>query len=173
MKKLFTLFSIALIAACSTTSGLDATTSHSGFDNAKVVSIDPHAGACHMVVCTGLGAQWNGKRPNDTILIVHIFNEIQGITAAKLNIDGEIHTLSTKETFTEFSRPGSMMKSSTKGFLTSLELVRKITNSKRTWLRVSTNSGAFEDAIIDGEADSKAFHALKRFLAEVDKNRMN
>lgn len=169
MKNFVTFSVIALLTACSTTSGLDATVSHSGFDNAKVVNIDPHSGACRMVVCTGLGAQWNGKRPNETILVVKIFNEIQGITSAKLNIDGEIHTLTIKESFTEFSRPGSMVKSSSKGFLTSLELIRKIVNSKRTWLRVGTNSGSFEDAIIDGQTDSKAFHALKRFLTEVDK----
>lgn len=169
MKTIVAALVLALLAGCSTTSGLDATVSHSGFDNARIVSIDPHGGACRSVICTGLGAQWNGKRPNQVILIVQIFNDIQAITGAKLNIDGEIHTLTIKETFTEFSRPGSMLQSSTKGFLTSLDLVQKITNSKRTWLRVQTNSGSFEDAIIDGQTDSKAFHALKRFIAEVDK----
>lgn len=169
MRKTLAALGVIFLAGCSTTSGTGPNVSHSGFDNAKIVSIDPHAGACRVVVCTGLGAQWNAKRPAEVILIVHIFNDLQAITGAKLNIDGEIHTLKIKETFTEFSRPGSILKESSKGFLVPIELVRKITNSQRTWLRVHTNSGSFEDAVIDGQTDSKAFNALKRFLAEVDK----
>lgn len=160
---------LMFLAGCATTSGTGPNVSHSGFDNAKVVSINPHGNACTGMVCTGLGAQWNGKRPSETILMIHIFNSINAITGAKLNIDGEQYVLKMTETLTNFSQPGAMLKESSKGFVVPTDLVRKITNSRRTWLRVSTTSGYLEDAVIDGQTDSKAFHAMKRFLAEVER----
>jgi len=101
--------------------------------------------------------------------VVSIFNSINAITGAKLNIDGEIYDLKIMETFTNFNELGAATKESRKGFLVPTTLVRKITTSQRTWLRVSTTSGYVEDAVIDGQKDSKAFHALKRFLAEVER----
>ena len=169
-KKFIAMAASALfVAACSTTSGTGPDVSRSGFDNATVVRINPHGNACSGMVCTGLGAHWSGKRPNETILVVTIFNSINAITGAKLNIDGEIHDLKVMETFTNFNELGAATKESRKGFLVPTNLVRKITTSQRTWLRVSTTSGYVEDAVIDGQKDSKAFHALKRFLAEIDR----
>lgn len=158
-----------LLSGCSTTSGTGPAVSHSGFDNATVIRINPHGNACSGMVCTGLGAHWNATRPEETILVVSVFNSINAITGAKLNIDGEVHQLRVMETFTNFSEFGAATKESRKGFLVPTSLVRKITMSKRTWLRVNTTSGYVEDAVIDGGKDSKAFHAMKRFLSEVDR----
>lgn len=46
--------------------------------------------------------------------------------------------------------------------------IRKIVDSKRTWLRVHTTGDYIDDAVIDGSTDSKPYHALKRFLTSVD-----
>jgi len=62
------------------------------------------------------------------------------------------------------------MKISTKGFLTKLDTVEKIIKSKRTWLRVHTPTGTIEDAVINGKKDSKAYHALIRFMDAVNAN---
>lgn len=73
------------------------------------------------------------------------------------------------QTFTNFNELGAATKESRKGFIVPLDLVRKITMSQRTWLRVQTTGGYAEDAVIDGQTlDSKAYHALKRFLTAVD-----
>lgn len=72
------------------------------------------------------------------------------------------------QTFTNFNELGAATKESRKGFIVPLDLVRKITTSQRTWLRVQTTGGYAEDAVIDGQTDSKAYHALKRFLTAVD-----
>lgn len=165
------LFAVGLLLmGCSTTSGTGPNVSRSGFDNARVVTISGHGNACKGMLCTGLGAQWTSKNPAETVLVVYLFNDIKGITGAKLNIDGQTHDLSTMQPFTNFSEFGTATRESRKGFLVPLDLVRKIAASQRTWLRVQTLSGYIEDAVIDGPTDSKSYHALKRFLAAVDTN---
>ena len=165
------LFAVGLLLmGCSTTSGTGPDVTHSGFDNARVVAISGHGSACKGMLCTGLGAQWTSKNPAEAILVVYLFNDIKGITGAKLNIDGQTHDLSTMQPFTNFNEFGAATRESRKGFLVPLSLVREVVSSRRTWLRVQTTGGYVEDAVIDGQTDSKSYHALKRFLAAVDAN---
>ena len=49
------------------------------------------------------------------------------------------------------------------------EVLRSIAGAQRAWLRVHTTDGYVEDAIVDGSTDSKALHAMRRFLSEVDR----
>jgi len=46
--------------------------------------------------------------------------------------------------------------------------VRRITMAHRVWVRVGTTSGTVDGAVIDDSRDSKAYNALKRFIAQVD-----
>ena len=167
MRLLAFLF-FAMLAGCSTTAGSGTNVTRSGFDGARVVTINGHGNACKSMRCTGLGAQWTSKNPTESVLIVYLFNDIKGITGASLNIDGQTYDLSTMQPFTNFNEFGAATQESRKGFLVPLDLIRKITASQRTWLRVQTTGGYVEDAVIDGQTDSKAYHALKRFLASVD-----
>jgi len=165
---LSSFFALALLAGCSTTSGTGPNVRHSGFDGARVVTIDGHGNDCSTIICTGIGAQWKSTNPTEAVLVVYIFNDIKGITGAQLNIDGKTHDLTIMMPLTNFSELGAVTKESRKGFLVPLSLVREITASKRTWLRVQTTAGNMENRVIDGQNDSKAYHALKRFLAAVD-----
>ena len=61
------------------------------------------------------------------------------------------------------------MHLSNKGFTVPISTVREIVSSQDVWLRISTDTGFIDDAIIDSGKDSKGCNALKRFLAEVDK----
>ncbi|WP_314972844.1 hypothetical protein [Comamonas testosteroni] len=158
---------LLLVAGCANTVGLEPTTSYSGFDNANVVTIRPHGNACAEMVCTGLGAQWSAKTPETALLMVTITNEYRGIMSAQLNIDGQVVTLKKTMTATAMDAAGGI-RQSTQTFVVPMSLVKGITSSKRTWLRVQTTEGSYENAVIDGEQDSKAFHALKRFLASVE-----
>ena len=158
--------SIVLLAGCSTKTGLSPKVAHSGFDNARTVSITPHANAASGIIATGIGAQWNEARKDQVILIIAVFNLITGITGAELNIDGERTTLTPTATVTDLNS-GGILKISTKDFVTQLDTVEKIIRSKRTWLRVHTPTGTMEDAVIDGDKDSKAYHALVRFMDAV------
>lgn len=162
------LLVLGALAGCATTSGSDARVSRSGFDGARIVTVNPHGNACRSMSCTGLGAQWSSKTPTQSVLVVSLFNEIKAIVGAQLNIDGQVYDLSTMQPFTNFSDFGAATKESRKGFIVPTAMLRKITTSQRTWLRVTTTAGNYEDAVIDGQADSKAYHALKRFLASVD-----
>ncbi|KCB21126.1 hypothetical protein L544_3893 [Bordetella hinzii OH87 BAL007II] len=119
------------------------------------------------MICTGLGAQWSSKNPTESVLVVSLFNETRAIIGAQLNVDGKVYDLSNAQPFTNFSDFGAATKESRKGFIVQTDLIRKITTSQRTWLRVITTAGNFEDAVVDGQTDSKAFHALRRFLASV------
>ena len=158
----------AALAGCSTTSGTGPRISKSGFDGARIVTINPHGNACRSMICTGLGAQWNSKHPTDSILVVSLFNEVKAIVGAQLNIDGQVYDLSNAQPFTNFSDFGAATKESRKGFIVPTDLIRKIAASHRTWLRVTTSAENYEDAVIDGQTDSKAYHALRRFVASVD-----
>lgn len=164
----FATFLIAILSGCSTTTGLAPKVGHSGFDNARTVSIRPHGNAIKGMIGTGLGAQWNEAHKNKVIIIVAVFNEYTGITGAELNIDGNKYTLRETQTVTNLDAGGDIMKISTQGFIADLEIVKRIIESKRTWLRVHTPTGVMEDAVIDGTQDSKAYHALKRFIDEVE-----
>ena len=83
-------------------------------------------------------------------------------------LDGQVYDLSNAQPFTNFSDFGAATKESRKGFIVPTDLIRKIAASHRTWLRVTTSAGNYEDAVIDGQTDSKAYHALRRFVASVD-----
>lgn len=172
MKKLALVFALSVIAlsGCSNSSGLDAKTATSGFDGGRVVSIPPHGNACSTMTCTGLGAQWNSNNPDKAFLLVNVFNDIQGITGAELNIDGKVYNLGSPTQFTNFDNVGPGISNSEQPFVVKLSMIRDIVNSKRTWLRVHTTKGDLEDAVIDNGKDSKSYYALKRFLSEVDKN---
>lgn len=162
---------LTTLSGCATTSGLDPVVDHSGFDDAKTVTISPHGNDCDSMVCTGIGAQWSEAHPDSVILIINVFNDTTAVIDAKLNIDGEVVELGKTRGVTDLEVSGAAgiyVRSSSKGFITSIDTVRRILDSKRTWLRVSTPTGYLEDRIIDGSDDSKAYHALKRFMSKVD-----
>lgn len=167
MKRILCIIFAITLASCANTTGGAAKISQSGFDGAKVVTIDPHGNASNSIVGTGLGAQWNSKTPNSALLMVTIFNDIEAISGAELMIDGEKVTLSLAKGVTDFDSEVSGIKQSSKVFVTELKIIERITNAKKAWLRVHTPTGYIENAIIDGEKDSKAFHALKRFLTAI------
>jgi hypothetical protein len=119
-----------------------------------------------------LGAQWNSGLPESAVLSVYVFNDWRPITWVKLSVDGRVIELAPlKGSITTFSQPGAVSKESRRDFAVDLTLVRQVTSGGRAWLRVGTPEGYIEEAIIDGETDSKALHALRRFLAEVDKSK--
>lgn len=168
MKLAIAACATVLMAGCATTSGSAPTESRSGFDGARVVNIAGHGAACRQALCPGLGAQWNSRAPDTAILTVYLFNEFRGITGAELSIDGQQVELHPTQALTNFSRPGDAVRESRLDFAVPMTVVRSITSAQKAWLRVRTTDGYVEDAIIDGPTDSKAFHALKRFLAAVD-----
>ena len=159
------------VTGCGTTTGLAPETSHSGFDNAQIVNVVPHSnipnGSFDMIT-TGIGAQWNSANKDEVILVIAVFNDYTGISGAELNIDGEKIVLTPTPGVTDMTSEGGI-KESTKGFVTSLQTVEKIVHSKRTWLRVRTPTGTMENAVIDGDKDSKAYNALIRFKEAIAK----
>lgn len=162
------LAAAAILAGCATTTGTAPRESRSGFDGARVVSIQGHGLACKTVLCTGLGAEWNSKRPDMAVLTVHVFNAYVPITGAQLSIGSRPPVALHGPTMpTGLDRTGGVRESS-QGFAVPLALVRDIAAADRAWLRVLTTSGAIDEAIVDGATDSKALHALRRFLAAVD-----
>lgn len=165
MKILLALGLSCFLIGCSTTSGLDAHTSTSNFDGVKSVGIKPHGAACKGIVCPSLGATWLDNQPNNVGFSVQLFNTIENIHSVAFNIDGEIIKIDALLP-TQFSQEvGSNL--STTSIVTNYNVLTKILQSKKTWMKVSTSKTAYEVAIIDGSIDSKAFHALKRFDAQV------
>lgn len=170
MKLLITLAALAL-AGCATTSGTGPHITRSGFDGSTVVDINPHGNDCTRMTCTGLGAQWSSTSPETAILKVQVFNDLTAITGAKLNVDGQVIDLEPLRGLTNFDTSTPGVKISVKAYHAQLSDLRRISAAQRAWLRVSTPSGYIEDRIVEGPVDSKALHAIRRFLAAVDQAR--
>ncbi|MCZ4677062.1 hypothetical protein O4O00_22180 [Citrobacter sedlakii] len=135
------------------------------------MTIQPRGNACTSMTCTGLGAQWNSADPQNALLLVNVFNEIKGIVAAEINIDGKVYHLQKSKGFIDFDSWTPSIRNSEQAFVVQLALIEEIITSKRTWLIVHTTSGYIEDAVVDNGKDSKALHLLKRFMAEVNQNK--
>lgn len=167
MRTLIALAALVL-SACATTSGLAPTETRSGYDGARVVTVSPHGGACTSLPCLMLGAQWNDKSPDRAIITVNLHGEWKPVTSARLMIDGKEHALQPTPGLTTFNPVGQGWRESSRSFGASLAMVRSLSTADRAWLRVGTPEGTMEVAIVDGGTDSKALHAMRRFLAQVD-----
>jgi hypothetical protein len=169
------LASVCFFAACGTTTTFKPKESYSEFDNTRNVYVTPHGtiskGFLDMEPSL-LGAFWTESAPDNIVLIVTLFSQWTGITEINMNIDGRIIELKNKTSLTHleggYENNADMMKKSTQGFVTDIDTVKAILASTRTWLRVYTLDGLVEHGIIDGEIDSKAFNALKDFMALVE-----
>jgi hypothetical protein len=169
MKKtlLCAVMGATLLGGCATTTGLSPEVSQSGFDGSKRVEVTPHGTQCKgKMVCTGIGAVWNNKN-SATGLIVSLFNVLTGIQGASLNIDGKTVDLGQPIGLTKMSSNTTIQESENR-FVIPYALINEILNGKRVWIRVNTTNGTIEDAIIDENGDSKAYHALKRFKDSVE-----
>jgi len=159
-----------LLSGCSTTSGLDASVARSGFDGATVVTIPTHGTRCGSMSapCLGLAAQWSSKSPSESILQASVLGEYKAITGAALSINGVVVRLQPASFVTDFSKPGDPLRTSSASFTVPLDLLKNISQAQSVWLRLYTPTGYVEDAVKDGESDSKALHAIGRFLQAVD-----
>ncbi len=158
-----------ILAACSTSSGLSATETRSGFDGARVVHIAPHGAACVDMPCISIGGEWNSKRPQSALVIASLAGpEFAGLRALEFNIDGRMTSYPAAPGLSEFTAPTPPLRMSTHTFVVPMADLRAIADARRAWVRVSSTRGWSEQAIVDGDTDSKALHALRRFLAQVD-----
>ncbi|WP_458068671.1 hypothetical protein [Rhodanobacter sp. BL-MT-08] len=164
----------ATLAACSTTSGHRPTVNQSGFDGSKVVDIDPHGGMCPKITqtCIGLGAQWSSAHAETAILRVELIGEYLNIQSVELNIDGVTTQVEPTNTTTDFNNETGVLRTSDRSFVASLATIRSMAAAKRVWVRAMTDKGYVENGIVDASGDSKAYNALKRFMAEVDVTRV-
>lgn len=168
------LLSVLLMTGCATTTGLPAQTQTSGFDGTKFVSMSNHGMACYMsMICPTAGFSWNTKAPRLALLKIGILapsiakDAYFSVRSVSLNIDGNIIELDGSTKATEFKND-DINKTSVKEFIVPLELLQKIERSSKTMVRIDTNDGLMEDLIIGDGKDSKAYHALKRFLVAVE-----
>lgn len=156
------------LAGCSTTSGLDATETRSGFDGARIVDIRPHGAACKELPCPSLGAQWNSKTPQLALLHVKVSGyKFSGITRVELAIDGAITRLEARGP-SAFESTTPPIRDSSHSVGVPLDRLREMAAARKAWVRVHTVEGFVEAPIVDGAEDSKALHAMRRFLAAVD-----
>jgi len=156
------------LAGCATTIGTAPTDTRSGYDGARVVTISPHGGACTSMLCPMLGAQWTSKAPDLAVVTVRVSGAYLPINGARLMIDGKETALQPLPGVTNFAAPIPGVRESSRDFTVPLATVRALAGAQKAWLRVGTTDGGTEVAIIDGATDSKALHAMRRFLAQVD-----
>lgn len=165
---------VAVLAGCANSVGLDASIKRSGFDNSAVVDMPVHGTRCGSLTkkCLGIGAQWTSASPDRVILTPSIYMEYAGIVGAKLSIDDKIVDLGQPIGVTDMSKPGaSALLMSTGSFATSYETVRQMAYARKVWIRLTTPTGTVEDSLIDGDSDSKAIYAMRRFVESVELQR--
>lgn len=172
MKRLLCVALVAAISGCATTSGLEPVTRVSGFDGSRNVSIEPHGADCASITgdCIGLGAQWSSSMPGTVLVLPRVYMRYVGITGASLSIDGQAVELRGPVVITQLTgNPNAVLRESTGTFTTSLDTIRKLAKAERAWLRVTTLDGRIESALIEPGKDTKAIHAIRRFLDAVDR----
>lgn len=169
-RRILALVPAVALASCSTTSGLAPRESTSGLDGARVVRIDPHGAACGALPCVSIGAEWNSKRPDTALALVAVTSsQFAGLRRLELNIDGRmVDVASQAGQPSQFTAPAPTLRQSLQTFVVPLADLRAVTTAQRAWMRVTTLNGYVEHAIVDGATDSKALHALRRFVAQVD-----
>jgi len=119
--------------------------------------------------CLGIGAEWTSDNPQSALLEVKVWGAYVGIEQARLNIDGSIVDLSPSQAITNFTNPTGMQRESDRYFRTTIDQVRRIAKARHVVIQVGTLSTTLENVIIDGTTDSKAYYAMQRFVAMVDK----
>jgi hypothetical protein len=171
------MLGILALSGCATTSGLSAKSSVSTFDGTRHVTIAPHGANCGMsMVCDGIGAEWTSSDKDRAMLFFTYWGEYRSIQGARFNIDGQIIDLAPGPNYTDFQsgHTGNAAldiseSTSTRGFLVPLSLVQRIEASKSVKLQLVMDNLTLDSIIIDGKTTSKAYYALGRFLAEIDK----
>lgn len=159
------------LAGCANTVGMDPSETVAGFDKARVVNIAPHGVGCVGGVgpCLALGAEWSSAKPGGALLTLLVLGpEYAGVQRLSIRADGQETALQSAG-LSQFKPGAPPWRESTQTFSVPLDLVRKIAGGQSVWLRAHTTTGYIDAAVIDGQQDSKAVHALRRFLAAVDK----
>jgi hypothetical protein len=135
------------------------------------------------MICSLLGAVWNSNSPEKAQFVVEYDGDYSSIDAAALNIDGKVIELEPVDATTSYSNDMAeygvnqssamnvLTRESKRNFWTSIDLIRQIETSRNVKLRVVTGRVTIDSVIIDGGADSKAYHALERFLQQVSQSR--
>lgn len=181
MKHLIVAVAALVLMACGATVGQNARSDVSKFDGSRNVWIDQHGTNCGMsMTCSDVGAAWTSADPNHVVLRIGTMGAYESISAAALNIDGRIITLQPVEAFTHLGHAGGVasydtyspanqeaLRTSERGFLVPMEIIREILASKSVKLRVQTSEMTIDSVVIDGSKDSKAFYALQRFMLKV------
>lgn len=167
-RRLFALVAVAaLISGCANTSGLEPQVSRAGFDGARVVHIEPHGTACAALPCISVGAQWSSANPGAALLLVRVTGgSYTGIRRVELNVDGVAKYWDLATSQTRFSSVAAQLRESQQSVGVPLSTIGTIATAGRAWVRVHTSEGYLDAAIVDGQADSKALHALRRFLQQ-------
>lgn len=177
MKRIILWASLSLaLAGCATTSGLNPTVSKSEFDNTKVIDIEPHGLSCKNtgVYCPTLGFRWSDDNSSSALIRIVMIDlygtqiiggDYVGIRDLRLKIDGEMITLKPVGIgLTDYNYDKITGKTSTQAYVVPTSLLTKIYSSKETLVQIVTDKGNIEDYIVKPNADTKAYHALSRFL---------
>lgn len=162
-------FALLVLTGCSNTSGLNSSIQKDSYDGSSIVTMPAHGNDCKTVVCTGIGAQWVSKSPDKAILVINVFNEITSIDSAKISIDGKEYDIKSKDGYSNFDSFSPSIRNSKQAFKVDMAMIRSIASASDVRLKVYTSKGQISDTVISAGGDSKAYHAIRRFVDDVDK----
>jgi len=173
MKKfLVVALGMLVLAGCSNTQGTGPISGIDRHSGSKTIIIQPHGTDCESMQCIALGAFWTESEKDYALLTISLMNTSDFVRSAYLEIGGVKYPLRDDGDLTRYDRPLNNVSSyveSKKDYIIPLDVVKKITTSKKAWVFVQTGSGYMSNAIIDAQGDSKAYYALQRFLAAIPK----
>lgn len=184
MKRLLLCAALSFgMLGCATSSGLNTTVSSSDFDNSKTIDIAPHGLSCKKTLpyCPSVGFRWSDKTPDNAYIRLAVYdlssvNTVGGnylsIKDLRLKINGEVVTLKpVGNGLTNYSYDKTVGKTSVQVYEVPISLLKNIYSSKETLVQIVTDKRNLEDYFVKSDADTKAYHALGRFLETLSPQR--
>lgn len=134
-------------------------------------------------ICNGLGAGWSDNEPGAAVLVAQTQGAYEVIHDAVLDIDGRRVTLTEAPLPTRYSDAALLQhrydspagraagQTSTRGFRTSLDVLRQVQAAQRVTLTVHAGKRHIEGVVVDKHVDSAAYRGIDALLARVDEIR--
>lgn len=155
-----------------------AQTSHA--DGMQQVWITPRMTNCgKSAICSALGGGWTSNAPEHAVLVVQTQGGYAAIHDAVLDIDGRQVPLTEAPLPTRYSemahqdhRDDSVARqlageTSTRGFQTTLDVLRQVIAARRVTLSVHTAKRTIDSVLFDDDVDSDAHRGIVALVDDV------
>lgn len=145
----------------------DINLTESKVDNQKELAMEPAFCDEHRL---RLGFRKSSRMKPDQVVVTALLPYVAGIQSGEslvFNVDGEKIALKTEQTFTNFDNTYSGQSS--KDYVASMDLVKKIQNAKRVGFQVSLMNNKYDEDTCNTDEAFSMKRNLNSFVNQLDK----